>query len=110
MQYMLLMLSDPTAEPDAPGAGVAPTEWITEVRRRGAAMHGARLRPPEEAVTVRVRDGEVLVSRGPYTETAEHIGGFDTLDVPDLDEAIELTALHPAARLGAIEIRPFWQP
>jgi hypothetical protein len=110
MQYLLLMHSDPTGEPGTPGSGVALTEWIAEVRRRGAELPGARLRPPEEAVTVRVRDGEVLVSRGPYTETAEHIAGFDGLDVPDLDEAIELTALHPAARLGAIEIRPFWQP
>lgn len=112
MQYMLLMHDDPTGEPENP-ADPAPAQldrWIAEVRSRGAELHGERIRPPAEAVTVQVRDGRTLVTRGPYTETAEHMGGFDSFDVADLDEAIELAALHPSARLGAIEIRPFWQP
>ena len=60
---------------------------------------GAGLRPPCEATTVRVRDDEVLLTDGPFAETKEQIGGFVLIDCADLDEAIEIAAEHPAARL-----------
>ena len=74
--------------------------------RAGAKIaDGAELAPTRTATTVRVRDGEVLVSDGPFTETKEQLGGFYLFDVASLDEAAELAAGIPAAAHGAIELR-----
>jgi hypothetical protein len=51
----------------------------------------------------------VLVSDGPFAETKEQIAGFDVLECADLDEAIEVASRHPVARIGTVEVRPFWQ-
>ena len=75
---------------------------------RGVRLQGAPLRPVSDATTVRVRQDEVLISDGPFAETKEQIGGFDILECADLDEAIEVAAKHPVARIGTIEVRPFW--
>ena len=69
---------------------------------------GERLRPAEDATTVRVRKGEVLITDGPFTESKEWIAGFDILECEDLDEAIEIASRHPMARNGRLELRPFW--
>ncbi len=106
ISYVMLM----GAEPGAPRAGSGrrgmPAAWVELAG--AAARGGARLRPADEAVTVRVRDGKPLVTHGPFAELAEQIAGYDLLDVPDLDAAITLAAAHPASRLGVIEIRPRW--
>ena len=60
---------------------------------------GAGLRPPTEATTVRVRDGELLLTDGPFAETKEQIGGFCLIDCADLDEAIEIAAEASGGRL-----------
>ena len=56
---------------------------------------------------MRVRDGEVLVSDGPFAETKEQIAGYDVIECSSMDEAIEVAARHPVATFGAIEVRPF---
>ncbi|MEX1056612.1 MAG: YciI family protein, partial [Natronospirillum sp.] len=56
--------------------------------------------------TVRVRDGEVLMSDGPFAETKEQLAGFYLLDAVDLNEALQLASRIPPARLGSIEVRP----
>ena len=88
-----------------------PTRWVRDVEERRATHGGFRLRVgnPGTAATVRVRDGETLVTRGPFTELAEEVAGIDRIRAADLDEAIELAAAHPTARIGAIEIRPYRQ-
>ena len=58
---------------------------------------------------MRVRDGEVLTSDGPFAETKEQIGGFYLVDCKDLDEAIEVAAKIPGAAHGSIEVRPIWE-
>lgn len=73
-------------------------------------MLGDRLRPVAETTTVRVRDGGLLVSEGPFAETNEQMGGFDVLECADLDEAIEIASRHPAAQVGTIELRQIWAP
>jgi len=71
------------------------------------ARGGAQLQPVETATTVRVRDGRILTSNGPYADTEEVFGAYFVFEVDNLDEAIELAARIPAARLGgAIEVRP----
>jgi hypothetical protein len=104
--YVLLMGSEPGAPTPGPEDEGFPATWIEKV---GAAERGgARLRPADEAITVRVRDDKPLVTHGPFAELAEQVAGYDLLDVPDLDAAIALAAAHPAARLGVVEIRPRW--
>jgi hypothetical protein len=57
---------------------------------------------------VRVQGGETVVVHGPYAEVAEQVAGIGLIEAADLDEAIEVAAKHPSARLGAIEVRPLW--
>jgi hypothetical protein len=110
VQYVLLMAATrdaPPVEHDAPGG--PPHEWIDEMARRGVPRTAHRLRPAEEpgvSATVRVRDGQTLVTHGPYAEVWEQIAGYEHLVAADLDDAIEIASLHPAASLGAVEIRP----
>jgi hypothetical protein len=82
--------------------------WQDEMKRRGFLRESQGLRPPEDATTVRVRGGEVLLTDGPFAETKEQIGGFSLIDCEDLDQAIEVASKHPWARLGMIEVRPIW--
>jgi hypothetical protein len=81
--------------------------WIEEMDGRGVRLFGRELNLPETAATVRVRDGETLVSDGPFAETKEFVGGFDLLECADLDEAIEVMAKSPVCWFHPIEIRPF---
>jgi hypothetical protein len=74
-------------------------------RAAGSIADGAELAPTRAATTIRVRDGEVLVSDGPFAETKEQLGGFFLLDVASVDEAAELAAGIPAAATGAVELR-----
>jgi hypothetical protein len=74
-------------------------------RAGGKIADGAELAPTRTATTVRVRDGELIVSDGPFAETKEALGGFFLFDVESLDEAAELAAGIPAAVHGAIELR-----
>jgi hypothetical protein len=67
---------------------------------------GEALEGTETATTVRLRDGEVLTTDGPFAETAEVLGGYYILRVKDLDEAIAIAAACPASRTGSIELRP----
>ncbi|WP_344899328.1 YciI family protein [Actinomadura meridiana] len=83
--------------------------WVDDLERRGAEVLGMRLRPVVDATSVRVRDGETLVSDGPFAETKDFVGGFVIIECADLDEAIEIAAGHPYARWGGVEIRPVWE-
>ena len=80
-----------------------------EMGKRGVLKTGERLRPTTDATTVQVRDGKVLTSDGPFAETKEQIGGFYLVDCKDVDEAIEVAAKIPGARIGTIEVRPIWE-
>ncbi|HEX5407360.1 MAG TPA: YciI family protein [Pseudonocardiaceae bacterium] len=104
MKYMLLI----TAAPDAVVPANLPDieDWLAEVGSR--RLDGDRMRPVTDATTVRNRDGEVLLSDGPFAETREHIAGFDLIECADLDEAIDIASKHPVAHFGAVEVRPLW--
>jgi hypothetical protein len=107
-RYMMLVCSDPAADRDEPGQ-IAPVEpWVEEMGGRGARRFGSQLAEPALARTVRVRDGQALVTDGPFAETKEQVAGFDILDCTDLDQAIEIAEKHPMARHGMLEVRPFW--
>ena len=107
MRYLMFVVSDPTGEPyDREHDTIGP--WIDEATESGALVVGARLRPVEDATTVRVRGGRLIVTDGPYVEAKEWVAGVGILECRDLDEAVELVARHPMARFGAIELRPYW--
>ena len=77
------------------------------VRQSPGVIGGEQLQPVETATTVRVRDGETLLTDGPFVDAKEHLGGFFLVEADDLDAALELAARIPAARMGgAIEVRP----
>jgi hypothetical protein len=63
---------------------------------------------PRRARSVRVRDGKRLVTDGPFSETKEAVGGFDLIEADSLEQAVEIAADHPVARIGTIEVRPLW--
>ena len=77
-----------------------------EVSAAGVLRGGDGLQPTETATTVRVRDGERLLTDGPFAETREQLGGFYLLECADLDEAIGWAAKIPGAANGSVEVRP----
>ena len=79
--------------------------WIAETEKQGVMVGGGRL--DSAARTVRVRDGEMLVTDGPFAETKELVAGLNILSCPTLAEAAEIAAQHPTARIGTLELRPF---
>jgi hypothetical protein len=82
--------------------------WRLDLQARGLQVLGNALEGPETATTVRVRDGETLLTDGPFIETKEFIAGIDVVSCADRQQAIQLAAAHPIARYHTIEVRPFW--
>ncbi len=107
-RYMMLVCTDPAVDPGEFDHVEPVDPWVTEMDGRGARLYGSELAPPDQARTVRVRNSRAIVTDGPFAETKEQIAGFDVLECADLDEAIEIARRHPMARLGLLEVRPFW--
>ena len=76
------------------------------LKQSGKYIAGEALKPTQTATTLRVRNGKVSTTDGPFAETKEQLGGLYLIDVPSLDDAIEAAARIPGARNGKIEIRP----
>ena len=82
------------------------TEYTEAIRTSGHYLGCNRLQPPDTAVTVRVRDGKVSTTDGPFVETKEQLGGYYLIEARDLDEATRVASRIPAARIGCVEVRP----
>jgi hypothetical protein len=115
MRYAFLIYSDqePWFEMSEEEAAKASEEslpkWYSFMEELGKAdpdMSGKELDDIRTAKTVRVRNGEVLVTDGPFAETKEQIGGFFDSNLPDLDTALEFAAKIPSSEYGSIEVRP----
>jgi len=113
MRYLLLIY---TAEAtDAPPEEVMNAElgaydaFTRDLKARGIMHAGEALHPTTAATTVRVEDGRVIATDGPFAETKEALGGFYMIDAADLDEAIALAARIPAATHGCVEVRPIFE-
>jgi hypothetical protein len=108
MNYLMLICTDGVSTPE-----IAATmqehmpKWVEEMDSRGVRLLGNGLEPPDSAKTVRVRNGQTLISDGPFADTKEFIAGLDVIEAESLDEAIEVAAKHPVAWYFAIEVRPF---
>jgi hypothetical protein len=75
-------------------------------RSRGLLVAAEALQPVETATTVRVRNGKVSITDGPFAETKEHLAGFYLIEARDLNAAIQVAAKIPPAREGSVEVRP----
>ncbi len=111
MQYLLMIYAAESAEPEPGSAEFAQMmqeygEFSEEVVARGLMQGGNALEPSSTASTVRVRNGKVSVTDGPFAETKEVLGGYYLLDCKDLDEALECAAKIPSAKYGSVEVRP----
>ncbi|NUO56983.1 MAG: hypothetical protein HOV71_31560 [Hamadaea sp.] len=106
MKYMMFVCVDGDPDPDTANEPDI-DEWVATNDAKGRRLQGHVLAPASAATTVRVRNGQLLISDGPFTETKELIVGYDLIECADLDEAIEVARTHPMARGGRIEIRPF---
>lgn len=113
MQYMILIYGDEknfamlASNPDAQKQMYAAfRKYGADMRAAGVLRGGAELKPTNTATTVRVKDGKTVTSDGPFAETKEQLGGYYTIDVPNLDEAVKWAARCPAAQGGSIEVRP----
>lgn len=113
MRYLLLITSDETVYNTDDGDTTTLSDdyaaFMGEMGARGLIQGGERLRPTTDSTSVRVRDGEVLTTDGPFAETKEQVGGYFLVDCADLDEAIEVASKIPTAKVGTIEVRPVWE-
>ncbi len=114
MKYMILIYSDPDAGPaqGTPEADAEFAQWMAitrEMAESGCMVSGDALMPASTATTLRVRDGQTLLTDGPFAETKEHLGGFYLVDVEDLDAALAWAARLPNAPYGSNEVRPLME-
>ena len=106
MKYAMFVVVDPEATEADRQAAPPLAEWFDHVIGKSAYVRGMRLQPTADATTVRVRDGKVLITDGPFTESKEWIEGLAIIEADDLDDAIEQALKHPSAYMGRLEIRP----
>jgi hypothetical protein len=104
MKYVCLVYSE-----ESKLEGISDNEcaaYSDELRKGGHRLGGEALQPIQTATTVRVRNGQLSLTDGPFAETKEQLAGFYLIEARDLNEAIQLAAKIPPARVGSIEVRP----
>jgi hypothetical protein len=111
MKYLLLIYGDESGwddvTPEQSAQVMAAYEAFgREAAEAGAMVSGEGLQPTSTATTVKVRDGERMLTDGPFAETREQLGGYYLLDCANLDEAIGWAAKIPGASTGCVEVRP----
>ena len=114
MQYAILIYDTGTADPST--INDDPAEWertmgeynayTAMLRDRGAYKAGEALEPVSTATTIRIHDGEAVMTDGPFAETKEVLGGYYVVETDDLDLALEAAARCPGALYGSLEVRP----
>ena len=113
MRYLLLIYTAQQLAPPSDEAAAAMSDAYTafgdEIKARGLLLAGEALTATSSATTVQVRDGQTVTTDGPYAETKEALGGFYMIEARDLDEAIDVAAKIPGAKIGSIEIRPIFE-
>jgi hypothetical protein len=111
MKYMLLIYDDERiwgkfSEAERKQLFGEYMQFTEQIRAGGQHLAGAALQPTSAATSVRIRDGKRVVTDGPFAETREQLGGYYLIEAKDLDEAINIAARIPSARLGTVEVRP----
>jgi hypothetical protein len=110
MKYLCLICAEKVmeqmAEDDAAQHYEEYRQFTDSIRKSGHLVSVNRLQPPAEATTVRVRQGNVSTTDGPYAETKEQLGGYYVIEARDLNEAIRVASRIPGASRGCVEVRP----
>jgi hypothetical protein len=111
MKYLLMIYADEhgfdaLSEEERNAVYKEYDDFANDLAEKGQMLGGDELALTTSATTVRVRDGERMVTDGPFAETKEQLGGYFLVDVEDLDAAIEAASRIPGARTGSIEVRP----
>ena len=107
MQYLMIICHDDS---------FAPTEtlvteivaWDKEMEGRGIRKYGNPLRPPSDAITVRVREGNMVLKNGPFAKSKEKMAAYELIECASLEEAIDVASTHPMAKAATVEVRPIW--
>ncbi len=113
MEYLLLIYGNEKEEAEMSPVAINRLmqeygEFTTSIVQSGQMRGANRLRPVATASTVRVRNGKIGITDGPFAETREHLGGYYVIEAKNLDEAIAIAARIPSAKHGSIEVRPVW--
>ncbi len=109
MQYLLTIYDNEARAAANPPTPEAMQEWFAfteSIKSTGHYVGGNALQPTAVATSVRVRDGQTLLTDGPFAETREQLGGYYLVEAANLDEATAIAARIPSARTGTIEVRP----
>ncbi len=111
MKYLCLIYSDETIwqtmpKADADGMMAEYMAFGASIQKTGQYVGGNRLQPSHAAATVRIRQGKLTTTDGPFAETKEQLGGYYLIEATDLNEAIQVASRIPGARVGSIEVRP----
>ena len=111
MQYLCLVYGDSAvfgrlSEEEAAALDRASLAYDVDLRESGHLILAQALQPVDEAMTVRVRDGRMSATAGPFAETTEQLGGFLFIEARDLNEAVDIAGRVPVARYASIEVRP----
>jgi hypothetical protein len=111
MKYLCLIYDDEAMlGAMSPGEGDAFTgeyhAFTSAVQASGQYVAGEALQPVHTATTVRIRNGRLATTDGPFAETREQLGGFYLIEARDLNEALQVAARIPSARTGSVEVRP----
>jgi len=107
MQYLLIISHDDRFRPTEDllrNIGV----WIKEMEDRGVRVYGNPLQPPGTATTVRIREGKMTVTKGPFAKSREKMCAYELVECSSEEEAVEVASQHPMARAATIEVRPVW--
>ena len=111
MKYMLLVYSPENAwtQDEWTACTVESSAVCHELQSKAQFVSASPLHPVATAASVRVRNGQSLITTGPFAETTEQLGGYFLIDVPNLDDAIAIASRLPAAKKGTVEIRPVYR-
>ena len=111
MKYLCLIYEDESRWGTMPQAEAAAIlgqygEFTESIKQSGHLQGGEALQPTDTATTVRVRNGKVSTTDGPFAETKEQLGGYYLIEAKDLNDAIQVAARIPGASMGSVEVRP----
>ncbi|KIO50377.1 YciI family protein [Nitrosospira sp. NpAV] len=110
MKYLCLICAETVMEQMTEAAAEQHYEEYAEftkaIRESGHFLGCNRLQPPDAAITVRVRQGKITTTDGPFVETKEQLGGYYVIEAKDLNEAIQIASRIPGVRIGCVEVRP----
>jgi hypothetical protein len=104
MKYLCLVYLDEKRLDELPDEDCV--EYDTQIRKSGLCLASEALQSVQTATTVRIRQGKLSVTDGPFAETKEQLAGFYMIEARDLNEAIQVASKIPPARVGCVEVRP----